>query len=40
MNILKKISKNNEIFPKNLTIDDDALKTIALNSSGDLRFFT
>ena len=35
---LKKISKNNEIFPKNLTIDDDVLKTIALNSSGDLRF--
>lgn len=35
---LKNISKNNEIFPKNLTIDDDVLKTIALNSSGDLRF--
>ena len=35
---LKKTSKNDEIFPKNLTIDDDALKTIALNSSGDLRF--
>ena len=35
---LKNISKNNEIFPKNLTIDDDVLKTISLNSSGDLRF--
>ena len=35
---LKNILKNNEIFPKNLTIDDDVLKTIALNSSGDLRF--
>lgn len=35
---LKNISKNNEIFPKNLTIDEDVLKTIALNSSGDLRF--
>ena len=35
---LKKISKNNETFPKNLTIDDEVFKTIALNSSGDLRF--
>ena len=35
---LKNISKNNEIFPKDLTIDDDVLKTISLNSSGDLRF--
>ncbi len=35
---LKKISSNKEIFSKNLTIDDEVLKIIALNSSGDLRF--
>lgn len=37
-NYLKKIAKNNEIFSKNLSIDDDVFKAIALNSSGDLRF--
>ena len=35
---LKKISNNKEIFPKDLKIEDDVFKTIALNSSGDLRF--
>lgn len=35
---LKKISSNKEIFSKNLTIDDEVLKIIALNSAGDLRF--
>ena len=37
-NYLKKIAKNNDIFSKNLSIDDDVFKAIALNSSGDLRF--
>ena len=35
---LKKISNNKKIFPKELNIEDDVFKTIALNSSGDLRF--
>ncbi|MGX7111733.1 replication-associated recombination protein A [Gemella cuniculi] len=35
---LKKISLNREIFTKNLNIDDSVFKTIAQNSSGDLRF--
>lgn len=35
---LKEISQNEEIFSKNLTIDDVVFKTIARNSSGDLRF--
>ena len=31
-NYLKKIAKNNEIFSKNLSIDDDVFKAIALNT--------